>query len=95
MRTTDTALDFTLAVTPAVSRLAGVTKGLMTVWRLLRNRRETASLLHLDDRQLADIGLSRHDVRSATTSAFFDDTSLHLTQLARMRASHYYRDIRR
>ena len=95
MRTTDTALDFTLAGTPAVSRLGGVTKGLATVWRHVRNRRATARLLDLDDRQLADIGLSRQDVCSAATSGFFDDPSTHLTQSARLRTSHSYRDMRR
>ncbi|PYE46494.1 uncharacterized protein DUF1127 [Rhizobium sp. PP-WC-2G-219] len=94
MRTPDTALDLTLAGKPAVLRLSALTQGLMTVWRLLKNRRATGHLHDLDDRQLADIGLSRNDVRDATMSAFFEDPSRHLTRAARERVNHYYRDAR-
>ena len=46
------------------------------VARLIRHRRETASLLELDDHHLADIGLSRADVLHAlNTSPLYDPTN--------------------
>ncbi|KQS67716.1 hypothetical protein ASG39_04835 [Rhizobium sp. Leaf371] len=94
MRTPDTALDVTFAGKPAALRLIARVQGLVMVWRLLNNRRAAGHLHDLDDRQLADIGLSRTDVRDATTSPFFEDPSRHLTRAARERANRYYRDAR-
>ncbi len=94
MRTPETALDVTFAGKPAALRVFALAQGLVTVWRLLRNRRATGHLHELDDRQLADIGLTRNDVRDATMSAFFEDPSRHLTRAARERANRYYRDVR-
>ncbi|WP_245512652.1 MULTISPECIES: hypothetical protein [Rhizobium/Agrobacterium group] len=54
----------------------------------LRNRKEISSLYDLDDNQLRDIGLTRHDLDSAfLSSAYFEDPSSHLTAAASRRVS--------
>ncbi|WP_075289929.1 DUF1127 domain-containing protein [Pararhizobium arenae] len=92
MRTTDYALGPTLAGTAAASRRNGLVALMATIWRVLRNRTALVRLDELDDRQLLDLGLCREDVRTAMTSAFFDDVGAHLTQAARHRTRNYYRD---
>lgn len=52
------------------------------VVRGVQNRRAAAVLAHLDARMLADIGLTRSDVRDATTAPMWDDP----TTLLRTRA---------
>jgi uncharacterized protein YjiS (DUF1127 family) len=95
MRTTDHALDLTLAgKLSATSRQTGLTGVLMSVWRQLRNRNAIGSLQDLDDHQLLDMGLCRHEVRQAMTSPFFDDPGRHLTQASRDRANTFYRKAR-
>ncbi len=92
MRTTEYALGPTHAGKAIAPRRNGVVAMLATVWRLVQNRRALMRLDELDDRQLLDLGLSREDVRDAMTSAFFEDTGLHLTQAARTRARFFYKD---
>ncbi len=95
MRTTDSTLDLTLTgKLTAASRLAGLTGVMTSVWRLLRNRSAIGRLDDLDDHQLLDMGLSRHEVREALTSSFFDDPGRHLTQASRNRANIFYRNAR-
>jgi uncharacterized protein YjiS (DUF1127 family) len=95
MRTTDHALDLTLAgKLSAPSRQTGLMGVLLSVWRQLRNRNAIGSLQDLDDHQLLDMGLSRHEVREAMTSPFFDDPGRHLTQASRDRANTFYRKAR-
>lgn len=48
--------------------------------RLLRNRRATLLLLDRGERELADIGLSRLDVRDALAHSLRDDASTVLTR---------------
>jgi len=58
-----------------------------TIWRVMRNRWASNRLHELDDRQLDDIGLSRHDVFAAThASRLFDDPAALLAETARRRA---------
>ena len=58
-----------------------------TIWRVMRNRWASNRLHELDDRQLDDIGLSRHDVFAAThASRLFDDPAALLAESARRRA---------
>ncbi len=96
MRTTDHTLDLTLTgKLSATPRQAGLTDVLKSVWRLLRNRKAIGSLDDLDDHQLLDMGLCRHEVREALTSSFFQDPGRHLTQAARNRTSTFYRNARR
>ncbi|MCJ8517648.1 uncharacterized protein YjiS (DUF1127 family) [Pseudorhizobium tarimense] len=73
---------------PAQRGYASVTLALMGyVWRVLRNRWVANRLHDLDDRQLDDIGLTRHDVMKATHgSGLFDDPSALLAESARRRA---------
>ena len=44
-----------------------------SVLQILKNRRETASLVGLDDRMLADIGLTRGDLRDAISEPVWRD----------------------
>lgn len=59
----------------ATALVNGLIAGIST-WR---NRRLVASMRDFDDAQLADIGLSRHDVESALRATHLDP-SLHLIQ---------------
>jgi uncharacterized protein YjiS (DUF1127 family) len=96
MRTTDHTLDLTLTgKLSATPRQAGLTGVLKSVWRLLRNRKAIGRLDDLDDHQLLDMGLCRHEVREALTSSFFQDPGRHLTQAARSRTNTFYRNARR
>lgn len=56
-------------------------------FRAIRNRMATNPLQELDDYQLADIGVTRHDVnRALNHSGVLDDPSLLLSNAARQRA---------
>ncbi|RWX77100.1 DUF1127 domain-containing protein [Neorhizobium lilium] len=68
-------------------RLSIVIVRTMSVWRALRNRFASNRLYDLDDRQLDDIGITRHDVVVAMErSGVLDDPSLLLSGAARERA---------
>lgn len=69
------------------SRLAIVLTRLKSVWRAVSNRVAANSLSEMDDHQLDDIGLTRHELMSALsdTSALEDPTLL-LARSARERA---------
>jgi uncharacterized protein YjiS (DUF1127 family) len=65
-----------------------VGRGLGAVARMVRNRIAAARLAELDDRMLADIGLSRTDVRDAVSLAPWEDASGLLTaRVSERRAS--------
>ena len=69
------------------TRLATVIERTKSVWRALRNRMASNDLHELDDRQLADIGITRADVMVALhDSGLMDDPSLLLSGAARKRA---------
>jgi len=53
--------------------------------RVAEARREFAMLAKLDDRGLADIGLTRQDLRDATAFALSKPPSAHLMERARER----------
>ena len=89
MRTTDQTLHLGHAKPslPLTARLTLAFEKMASVWRAYRNRREINYLHELNDGQLMDIGLTRHDLKSAlTTSTFFEDPSSHLSNSARHRA---------
>ena len=89
MRTTERTLHLGHArpSLPLTARLTLAIEKMASVWRVYRNRREITSLNELDDNQLRDIGLTRHDLASALlTSTFFEDPSGHLTNSARRRS---------
>ena len=58
-------------------RVTALTGGLAAWLATWRNRRMVASMRDFDDAQLADIGLSRHDVETALSNPGVDPT-LHL-----------------
>lgn len=63
-----------------INRIAGFAA---RAWRVLRNRHQAAKLNDLTDAQLADIGLTRGDVRTALAAPFFRDPSFALTEASR------------
>ena len=71
--------DFASTLADRLSRIVErVRKG-------LRNRRTVTRLDTLDDHVLADIGLTRADVREALSLPLTDDPSTHLSMLVRRR----------
>ncbi len=80
-RSTYPALGQTLAALRVTA--AGFVKMLA---RAVLNRRDLHRLRELDDAQLLDIGLTRHDIDRAMTSTFFEDAFTGLRQQARGRA---------
>lgn len=54
--------------------------------RVAQARRDLAMLASLDDRDLADIGLGRHDLRDATAVGLGKDPTVLLAARARERA---------
>jgi uncharacterized protein YjiS (DUF1127 family) len=89
MRTTERILDLDLAkpCAPATARLGTLFEKMASFWVAMRNRREISRLDELDDNQLKDIGLTRHDIQSAlVTSTFFEDPTTHLGITARRRS---------
>ena len=59
---------------PVLASLAGgILNGLIGIVRVVRTQRQLAELDRLDDRQLADIGLDRSDVREARLLRWRDD----------------------
>jgi uncharacterized protein YjiS (DUF1127 family) len=54
--------------------------------RVAQARRDLAMLASLDDRDLADIGLGRHDLRDATAVRLGEDPTVLLAERARERA---------
>lgn len=95
MRTTDFAQPIALAGRPSVPRLIPGLETVAKVWRLLRNRRVTMRLTDLSDSQLADIGLTRADLRDALSVSLMQDSTGALTLAARAHARDYYRSLRR
>ena len=63
--------------------VSGILKALV---RAVLNRRDLHRLRELDDAQLLDIGLTRHDIDRAFTSTFFENAFTDLRQSARGRA---------
>jgi uncharacterized protein YjiS (DUF1127 family) len=78
----------------AVVALAG---RLAALWQAIENRRQIGRLATLDDRYLADIGITRGDVHAALASSLSDNPSNQLRALAgeRRRAAHDLRTKRR
>ena len=64
------------------SLLALVTSWLKSIARARRHRREAAALAGLDRRMLADIGITRCDVRDAFSEPFWEDPTALLRERA-------------
>jgi len=70
------------AVRAFASLLALVTHWLKSLARAQRHRREAKALAGLDRRMLADIGISRADVRDAFSEPFWEDPTALLRERA-------------
>ena len=68
--------------------LAFVTRWLKERARARRHRREAATLAGLDRRMLADIGISRADLRDAFSQPFWDDPTALLRERVSERRTH-------
>lgn len=58
-------------------------RGVSHLWQAIENRRQIGFLASLDDRHLADIGISRSDVHAALATRVAHDPSDQLCCLAR------------
>jgi uncharacterized protein YjiS (DUF1127 family) len=67
--------------------VAGAGKGFLMVLRRIANRIAANSLLEMDDHQLADIGLTRGDLKKALDAGLMDDPTARLARCARMAAA--------
>jgi len=74
--------------------LAIVTRWLKERARIRRHRREAAALAGLDRRMLADIGISRADLRDAFSQPFWEDPTALLRERATERRVHRGRSVR-
>jgi uncharacterized protein YjiS (DUF1127 family) len=75
-------------LTRMVSTVAGiVTVRVRQVFRMLKNRHDATLLASLDDRMLADIGLTRGDVRDAYSEPVWRDPTAILVTRAHERRS--------
>ena len=95
MRTIQTA-ELDLIRVPVRGVRFAMTDFTMSVWCALRNRWAATRLHELDDRQLDDIGLTRHDLLKATYgSGLFEDPAALLSETARLRAKSRFERLRR
>jgi uncharacterized protein YjiS (DUF1127 family) len=62
--------------------LSTMTSGGKRLARARRHRRDAAALAHLDRRMLADIGISRSDLRDAFSEPFWEDPTALLRERA-------------
>ena len=65
---------------------------LISLYKRRQNRQSIVSLSDFNDHQLADIGLTRDDLRHALRGGPFDDHSMDLMRAALRRRSRMYRD---
>jgi uncharacterized protein YjiS (DUF1127 family) len=64
------------------SLMAMMTSGAKRLARARRHRRDAAALAQLDRRMLADIGISRSDLRDAFSEPFWEDPTALLRERA-------------
>lgn len=91
MRTSEHLIELDIAPPHkgATIRLAAaVVDSVVSIWRILKNRRAINCLKELDDHQLNDIGLTRQELHGVLgTTALGDDPSRRLARSARARAN--------
>ncbi len=93
-------IETSVAPVAVLSRLhaavVALARRLASLWQAIENRRQIGRLATLDDRHLADIGITRGDVHAALASSLSDDPSDQLCALAgeRRRAAHNLRNSR-
>jgi uncharacterized protein YjiS (DUF1127 family) len=64
------------------SALSTMTSGAKRIARARRHRRNAAALAHFDGRMLADIGISRSDLKDAFSGPFWEDPTALLRERA-------------
>ena len=64
------------------SLLSTMTSGIKRIVRARRHRRDVAALAQLDHHMLADIGISRSDLRDAFSEPFWEDPTALLRERA-------------
>ena len=64
------------------SFMAGLSAWLKRIARARRHRRQAVALAHVDSRMLADIGISRADLRDAFSEPFWEDPTALLRERA-------------
>jgi uncharacterized protein YjiS (DUF1127 family) len=91
MRTNERMTEIGLVgVTRSNTILGRLNVRFSAMWHALKNRMALNPLLDLDDQQLDDLGLTRHDVEQALTrSGVLDDPYRHLSA-ARQRGRRAY-----
>ena len=67
------------------STFVGLWRAIVSLFAAYRNRRQVMRLEDFSDAQLADIGLTRSDVRYALRGGVFDDRSKDLARVATLR----------
>jgi len=90
MRTAERRMELGLIAPRAASGqqvVESVRKGFVTFLRRIANRMKANRLMEMDDHQLADIGLTRSDVRTALNLRLTDDPTTQLARCARMAAA--------
>ena len=65
--------------------LAGFTAAVRKIGRALKNRHDATMLANMDDRMLADIGLTRSDLRDAISEPIWSDPTAILASRAQER----------
>jgi len=70
---------------PFLLVLAGFTAAVRKVGQALKNRHDAAILAEMDDRMLADIGLTRSDLRDAISEPLWSDPTAILASRAQER----------
>lgn len=65
----------------------GVSKGFVTFLRRISNRLAANRLVEMDDHQLADIGLTRRDLKTALDTGIMEDPTTRLARMAKMAAA--------
>ncbi|MBB3944886.1 uncharacterized protein YjiS (DUF1127 family) [Rhizobium skierniewicense] len=90
MRTAERKMELGL-IAPRIATfeqvVAGAGKGFVTFLRRIANRMAANRLLDMDDHQLADIGLTRSDLKTALDTGLLDDPTTRLARCARMAAA--------
>jgi uncharacterized protein YjiS (DUF1127 family) len=61
------------------------TRWLLRLLRTILNRRQVIAMLEMDEHELNDVGLSRHDVRQVLKLPLWVDPTAPLNELARRR----------
>ncbi|UHS55719.1 DUF1127 domain-containing protein [Agrobacterium vaccinii] len=90
MRTAERKMELGFLAPRATSFEAatmGAVKGFVTFLRRIGNRVQANRLLEMDDHQLADIGLTRGELKNALDTGLMDDPTTQLARCARMAAA--------